>query len=204
MIGALHDQFAVHDAAQPDADGGQFGREHLGVADHGGIGLAGAAACVLTYASMCSPPVSSSPSSRNFTLTGRLAGGLQQPFDGLDLDVDLALVVAGAARVDVVAAHFGLERRRLPLVQRIGRLHVVVAVEEDGRLAGRAQPLARRPADCPRLRSVRRWSCRPRCSSSRANSAARRISGLCSDSVLMLGMRRKVFRPSRKSAWCCW
>ena len=70
----------------------------------------------------------------------QLAGGLQQALDGFDLDVDLALVVAGAARVDVVAAHFGLERRRLPLVQRIGRLHVVVAVEQERRLARRAQP----------------------------------------------------------------
>ena len=54
--------------------------------------------------------------------------------------IDLALVVAGAAREDVVAADLRLEGRRLPLVQRVGRLHVVVAVEKDGGLARRAQP----------------------------------------------------------------
>ena len=69
VIRALHVQFAVHDAAQSDADGGQLGREHLGVADHGGVGLEPRAASA-TYASMCSPPVSSSPSIRNFTFTG--------------------------------------------------------------------------------------------------------------------------------------
>ena len=70
----------------------------------------------------------------------QLAGGLQQALHGLDLDVDLALVVAGAARENVVAADLRLEGRRFPLVQRIGRLHVVVAVEQDGGLARRAQP----------------------------------------------------------------
>ena len=44
VVGALHVQLVVHQAAQADADGGQLGREHLGVADHRGIGLAGAAA----------------------------------------------------------------------------------------------------------------------------------------------------------------
>ena len=39
VIRALHVHFAVDDAAQAHADGGQFGREHLGVADHGGVRL---------------------------------------------------------------------------------------------------------------------------------------------------------------------
>ena len=48
---------------------------------------------------------------------------------------ELALVVGDAARVGPLVAHRQLERLRLPLVQRRGRLHVEVAVEEDGRLA---------------------------------------------------------------------
>src|ERR1019366_2886949 len=72
---------------------------------------------------------------------GQLAGGLQQAFHGLHLNIDLPFVVAGTAAVDVVAADFGLERRRFPLVERIGRLHVVVAIEEDGGLVGGAEPL---------------------------------------------------------------
>ena len=39
VVGALHEEFAIHHAAQADADGGQFGREHFGIADHRGIGL---------------------------------------------------------------------------------------------------------------------------------------------------------------------
>ena len=34
MIRAFHHQFAIDDAAQTDADGRQFGREHLGIANH--------------------------------------------------------------------------------------------------------------------------------------------------------------------------
>ena len=68
-------------------------------------------------------------------MTGSLPVRFQQSLHRLDLDVDLALVVAGAAGIDVVAANFRLERRRLPFVQRIGRLHVVMAVEQDRRLA---------------------------------------------------------------------
>ena len=36
----------------------------------------------------------------------QLAGGLQQPFHGFDLNVDLPFVIAGAAREDIVAADF--------------------------------------------------------------------------------------------------
>ena len=59
---------------------------------------------------------------------GELAGGGQQ-------QVELALVVGDAAAVEVLAADLGLERRRLPQLERIGRLHVEVAVAEDGRRA---------------------------------------------------------------------
>ncbi len=39
VAGAFDEQLGVDHAAQADADGGQLGREHFGVADHGGIGL---------------------------------------------------------------------------------------------------------------------------------------------------------------------
>ena len=56
------------------------------------------------------------------------AVGRQQCRDRLDLGEELALVVGGAARVEAAVAHGRLERRRCPLLQRLGRLHVVVAV----------------------------------------------------------------------------
>ncbi len=52
-----------------------------------------------------------------------------------------SLVVGGAAGIEPVVAHFGLEGRALPAVQGIGRLHVVVAVDEDGRRGGIDEPL---------------------------------------------------------------
>jgi len=55
---------------------------------------------------------------------------------GFDVGVDLSLVVTGAARVDDVVFDPGLEWRRIPQVQWIHRLHVVVAVEEQGLAVG--------------------------------------------------------------------
>ncbi len=39
VIGAFDMQFGIDHAAQADADGGQLGREHFGVADDGGVGF---------------------------------------------------------------------------------------------------------------------------------------------------------------------
>jgi hypothetical protein len=55
------------------------------------------------------------------------------------VNVDLPFIVGGAAAVQIAAANRWLEGRGRPQVQRLGRLHVVVAVEQDGRLAGRVQ-----------------------------------------------------------------
>ncbi len=62
--------------------------------------------------------------------------------DGGQMHHDLSLVVDGAASEDLAVAHVAFERRRLPQIERVDRLHVVVAVNEHGRLPGRAEPLA--------------------------------------------------------------
>ena len=67
---------------------------------------------------------------------------LQVRFDRLEVHEHLALVVGGAARVDLAVADRRLERRRLPEIQRIDRLHVVVAVEQNRRRTRRAEPVA--------------------------------------------------------------
>src|SRR2546426_1003658 len=46
----------------------------------------------------------------------------------------------GAAREQLAVAHRRLERRRGPLVERLGRLHVVVTVDEEGRRARHLGP----------------------------------------------------------------
>ena len=60
----------------------------------------------------------------------------------LDVGVGLPLVVGGAARHQLVALDRRLEGRMPPELDRVDRLHVVVAVEQHGGLAGGAQPFA--------------------------------------------------------------
>jgi hypothetical protein len=54
-------------------------------------------------------------------------------FDGLEETEDLALVVGRAARIEPAVADRRLERRRGPLVEGIGRLHVIMPVDEQCR-----------------------------------------------------------------------
>ena len=76
----------------------------------------------------------------------QLAGDRLEGAAGLDEGHGLAFVVAGPARDDDLAAagqrlDARLERRRLPQVQRIDRLHVIMAIEQHAR-AGDAVRLA--------------------------------------------------------------
>ena len=68
----------------------------------------------------------------------QLAGDRLEGAAGLDEGHGLAFVVAGAARDDDFAPAVErfdarLERRRLPQIERVDRLHVVMAVEQDAR-----------------------------------------------------------------------
>jgi hypothetical protein len=63
-----------------------------------------------------------------------------QRFHRLDLRENLPLHVRSAPRIDVIPADRRLERTRLPLVQRIHRLHVVVTVHQHGGFVRRAPP----------------------------------------------------------------
>jgi hypothetical protein len=69
---------------------------------------------------------------------GPLSSGAQNRLDGLQHGQDLALHVRGPPGVQVLAADGRLEGVALPQLQRIHRLHVVVAVDQDrGRGASR-------------------------------------------------------------------
>ena len=63
---------------------------------------------------------------------GQLAGA-RQLTRRREEHVELALVVDRAAPVEVLTADLRLERRRIPQLERVGRLHVEVSVAEDGR-----------------------------------------------------------------------
>jgi len=62
----------------------------------------------------------------------QLAPFRQQALDCLDLHEHLAFVVAGPAPFDLVVRDRGDEGRRVPLVEGIHRLNVVVAIDKDG------------------------------------------------------------------------
>ncbi len=139
VIGALHQQFPVDDAAQADANGGQFRREHFGIANYGGVAfeacrLAGHVGFDVFAAHLFFAFDQELHVDRQFAVL------FQQSLHGFDQDVGLAFVVGRPARVDVVVADVGLKRRRLPFVQRIGRLHVIMPVEQHDGLAWSAQP----------------------------------------------------------------
>jgi hypothetical protein len=68
--------------------------------------------------------------------------GLEERFEGLHLHPELAFVVDGAAGIDVLVTFGGLEGRRNPFIERLGRLDVVVGIAEGGGLAFGVEPIA--------------------------------------------------------------
>ena len=76
------------------------------------------------------------------TLTGQPPVDGEEAADGLDRDGRRPLHVGGAARIEASVALRRLERRRVPELQRVDGLHVVMAVDDQGRAAGRAGPFA--------------------------------------------------------------
>ena len=194
--GALDKEFAVDDAAKSDADGGQARREHFRVADEGGVGLQvrrfggnelfDEFAADLFFAFQ-----------QHADVDGQLSVFGHELGEGLDLDPDLPFVVDGAAGIDVFIANGRLEGGGDPFVQRIGGLNIVVAIEEEGRLARGVEPFGVDQRVSAFLRCRRTNSMPARRSASAAKLAARRTSDLCSGTVQMLGMRRKAERPSR-------
>ncbi len=133
-VGAAHDHLLIHHAAQGRRDGGRVLVPHAGVADERHVGLQ----LVL---------VGLDEFRQEFRTV--LLGALDQERDvdrqrsghrfpgpaGLHEGQHLALVVGGPPRADHLPAigqgrHLGLEGRRLPQIERIDRLHVVMAVEQ--------------------------------------------------------------------------
>ncbi len=140
FAGAGHSELQRGKAAIGDGDGGLVGAPHRAVGRQHEIGaqLLGvrrdegaemrAAALFLAL-------------DHQLEVDRQLAGGLEERFRRLDRDQHRPLVIRHAARIEAVVAHLRLERRRLPLLQRIGRLHVVVSVDQDGRRALGMQPV---------------------------------------------------------------
>src|SRR5580700_9781967 len=58
-------------------------------------------------------------------------------FQRFQMNVDLAFVIGGAAAIDISGASLRIKGGRSPKIERFGGLHVVVAIEKDGRFTGR-------------------------------------------------------------------
>ena len=70
------------------------------------------------------------------------AGRLEPCLGGREVDVDLALVIGGTAPVDASVLDDRFERWLLPEVERVHRLDVVVAVDDDGGRPLGVEPVA--------------------------------------------------------------
>src|SRR6201999_2888267 len=67
-----------------------------------------------------------------FDVDRRIPGTVQVGADGLQVNQQLSLIVACATAVNIATANNGIEGRRTPFFERLRRLHVVVAVYENG------------------------------------------------------------------------
>ena len=154
---AAHVERDLDHAAHADADRDRVAAVDAGVAHDDDVAVAAASRCARSSSAKCSEPDSSSPS----MISLRLTAGEVRPVvarcaaSPTHVEVDLALVVDGAAADELLAvrgrAHERLQRRGLPQLDRVDRLHVVVAVER-ARSArrGRRSATRRRPRADPR------------------------------------------------------
>jgi hypothetical protein len=128
VVAGAKPQVVVDEPAGAEIEGGHVLPGHAAVEDEAGVGAAlvggeevdDRVAAHLLLAVEGDPDVH-----RQLSRLREERGGLQQ-------EVRVALVVDGAAAVDPPVADLRLEGRRLPEVERRGRLDVEVAVQEDG------------------------------------------------------------------------
>ena len=141
-VGGLDGDLLADQPAQHGGDAGLAGREHAGVADQGDV-LGQLLRVLLQEGHEGGRARFLLPLEQDRDLRGQLAVNLDPGAAGLDEGHQLALVVGGAAGADHAAAvgervDLRIEGLRVPQVQRVDRLHVVVAVEKE---AGPVRPL---------------------------------------------------------------
>ena len=78
----------------------------------------------------------------HFDVQGEAAGLLHMRFDRLEVHEHLPLVVCRAPGINLVLANRRLEWRRVPQIDWIDGLNVVMAVKQNRRSAGRVQPVS--------------------------------------------------------------
>ena len=140
-LGAVGFDFGVDQTAQADAQRGKIGREEFGVADQREISFQLGFLLDDVFVDGFAADFFFAFENHFHVDRQLAAAGLHEGFESFDFHPELAFVVDGAAGVDVVVALGGLEGRRVPFVERLGGLHVVVGVAQRGRLAGGVQPV---------------------------------------------------------------
>ena len=130
-VGSVHVDLRVHEAAHADAHRRRVTVEDAGVAHHDDV---------------AAQPLALAPQQRgkvrrsdllltlhdDLEVDAQLAVRRQRGLETEQVEQHLALVVDRAAGEELVAADRRLERRRLPQLERVDRLYVVVAVDHDG------------------------------------------------------------------------
>ena len=138
-VGPLHVELEVGQPLQAVGDGRHARGELAGVGDDGVV--AGQPVGVLGHVGLEVDPADLFLTlDQELDVDGERPGRLEPGLGRLQVGEHLALVVGGAAGVEVAVANRRLERRREPGLQRLGRLHVVVAVDQQGRFARRTEP----------------------------------------------------------------
>ena len=134
--GAARFQFGVNKAAQAGGDGGEFRREHFRIADQRRVSFqplrVGRHVLLDVFASHFLFAFE-----QELDVDGQLAFGLQESLHRFEQKIGLPFVIDGAAGIEVVIADSRLEGRRHPFLEGIRRLHIVVPVKQQCRLAGR-------------------------------------------------------------------
>ena len=131
-VGGAYVHLNVGDAAEPNREGRTVAIKEAGVAnDHG---VAAAAVWVRRH-----PRLKVHRTRLLFALEdvlhvdGQGAAGRHERLEGAEMDHDLTLIVGGATSEHASVANDRLKRAGLPEIERVSRLHVVVAVDHHGR-----------------------------------------------------------------------
>ena len=128
-LAGSHSHVEERDAARRDLEDRNAGLEHVPIEDHASVSssLVGLQEVDDRMAAALLLAVTGEPH-----VHGQRALGCEER-RGLEQEVELALVVGDAARIEPAVPDRRLERRALPSVERIRRLNVEVTVRDDGR-----------------------------------------------------------------------
>ena len=138
-VGALHQDLEVGQALQAISDRGRSRGELAAVGDDGVV-ASEALGLVGHIGFQVGPADLFLAFDHELDVDRQLAGGLEPRLGGFQMREHLALIVGGAAGVEVAVALGRLERGREPRLERFGGLDVVMPVDEQRRLARCGQP----------------------------------------------------------------